>query len=62
MEFMTPAVLSFTTFVFVCGSRYRYDSVLNYAPRHEDVWESGGIAPCVINLGTIGRAVIAQSI
>jgi hypothetical protein len=27
-------------------------SVLNYAPRHEDVWVSGSVAPSIINLGT----------
>jgi len=26
--------------------------VLDYAPRHEDVWRSGSIAPCILNLGT----------
>jgi len=25
--------------------------VLNLAPRQEDVWRIGGIAPCVLNLG-----------
>jgi len=28
-----------------------------WAPRHEDVWESGGIAPCILNLGTRWRWV-----
>jgi len=29
--------------------------VLNYAPRHEDNWESGGTALCILNLGTRRR-------
>jgi hypothetical protein len=27
-------------------------SLLNLAPRHEDVWGSGGIAPRILNLAT----------
>jgi len=26
--------------------------LLNYGPRHEDVLETGDIAPCILNLGT----------
>jgi hypothetical protein len=26
----------------------------NYAPHHEDVWHSGGIAPCILNLPLFG--------
>jgi len=26
--------------------------LLNYAPRHEDIWESEVIAPCILNLST----------
>jgi hypothetical protein len=26
--------------------------VLNKVPFHEDIWGSGGIAPCILNLGT----------
>jgi len=26
--------------------------MFNLAPHHEDVWGSGGIAPCILNLGT----------
>jgi hypothetical protein len=29
--------------------------VLNQAPRHEDVWGNGGIAPRILNLGTRRR-------
>jgi hypothetical protein len=31
--------------------------VLNQALRHQDVWENGGIAPRVINLGTRWRCI-----
>jgi hypothetical protein len=27
--------------------------MLNYAPRHEEVLESGGIAPHILNLGPV---------
>jgi hypothetical protein len=33
----------------------KFVPVLNQAPRHEDVWGSGGIAPCILNLGTRWR-------
>jgi len=33
--------------------------VLNYAPWHEDVWGSGGIAPPILNLCTRWRRVVS---
>jgi hypothetical protein len=34
-------------------------TVLNYAPRHEDLSGSGGIAPRILNLGTRWRRVVS---
>jgi hypothetical protein len=33
--------------------------MLNYAPRHEDVWRSEGITPRTLNLGTSWRRVVS---
>jgi len=33
--------------------------VLNYASRCEDVWQSGGIAPRVLKLGTRWKRVLS---
>jgi hypothetical protein len=33
--------------------------VFNYAPWHEDVWNSGGIAPCIRNFRTRSRIVVS---
>jgi hypothetical protein len=33
----------------------KFVSMLNQLPCNEDVWESGGIAPRILNLGTIWR-------
>jgi hypothetical protein len=34
-----------------CYIKGKVIHVLNQAPRHEDVWESGGIAPRILSLG-----------
>jgi len=36
--------------------------VLNYSPRHEDVWRSGGIALCILNPGTRWRRVVSFTV
>jgi len=33
--------------------------MLNQVPCYEDIWESGGIAPCFLNLGTRQRWVVS---
>jgi len=41
---------SFITCVFECNNiKGKAVSVVNYVPRHEDVWGSGGTAPCILN-------------
>lgn len=37
----------------VLGRGGESEAVFNYGTRHEDVWVSGGIALCILNLGTI---------
>jgi hypothetical protein len=46
----------------LCFTKYqatKTNAVLNQAPRHEEIWGSGGIAPRILNLGTIWRWVVS---
>jgi hypothetical protein len=43
----------------------RYDTMeryplLSYAPRHEDVWGSGSVTPCILNLVTRLKYVVSH--
>jgi hypothetical protein len=40
---------------FITVGKGQVFPVHNQGPYHEDIWESGGIAPCIHNHGTIWR-------
>jgi hypothetical protein len=39
----------------VMSAKIKVVPVLKYAPRHENVWRTGGIAPSILNLGAVWR-------
>jgi hypothetical protein len=54
-----PSVNSEALVPFRRGGKSKFVPVLNYAQRHEDVWESGGIPPRILNLGSRWKRVVS---